>query len=153
MDGSALSSESGDRYLTELSSTFAAELEKMEDFEDVDDDLLTAIKKAKSEVTPKSTKNQTDYQIKKFRDFLLENQLSANIEEAPLNILANYLSFYYYNLKRKDSEPNSPTSLICIRASVQRYLSGPSVNRDIKIIDDVRFKRSNGVLKAMVKNG
>jgi len=146
-----VTSESGDRYLTELSYTFTEEIEKMEVFEDIDDDILNALKKAESEITPKSTKQQTDYHIKKFKDFLVENQLSANFEEAPLNILANYLSFYYYNLKRKDSKPYSPTSLICIRASIQRYLSGPSVNRDINIIDDVRFKRSNGVLKAMVK--
>ena len=76
---------------------------------------------------------------------------ACNIENVPLNILANYLSFYYYNLKKKDSKPYSPTSLICIRSSIQRYLSGPSVNRDINIIDDVRFIRSIGVLKAMVK--
>lgn len=146
-----VSIESGDRYITELSSSFAEELEQMEVFDDVDDDILNAIKVAESEVTPSNTKKQTDYHVKNFKEFLLRKQLSANIEKAPVKILSNYLSYYYFNLKRKDSKPYSPTTLICIRASIQRYLSGPTVNRNINIIDDVSFKRSNGILKAMVK--
>lgn len=146
-----ITDESGERYIKELSSSFKKEIQEMEVFDDVDDEILNTIKLAESEAIPNSTKNQTEYHVKKFKDFLLQKKLSTNIEKIPIDILSNYLSYYYYSLRRKDSKPYSPTSLICIRASIQRYLSGPKVNRDINIVEDVRFKRCNGILKAMVK--
>ena len=41
-------SESGERYISELSASFAKELDQMEVFDDVDDDILNTIKKQRA---------------------------------------------------------------------------------------------------------
>ena len=147
-----VTTESGERYITELSKSFQEDLKNMEVYyEDVDDEILQVITNTEAAATPTSTKIQTERHVKRFKAFLEENKLSTEIEKVPINILVNYLCFFYYSLKTKDGKPYSASSLICIRAAIQRYLNSPNVDRRINIIDDVQFKRANGILKAMVK--
>jgi len=146
-----VTTESGERYISELSKSFQDDLDQMEVYEDVDDEILQTMKNAETSATPLSTKMQTESHVRRFKSFLEENKLSTKIEKVPVTILANYLSFFYYSLKTKDGKPYSAASLVCIRASIQRYLNSPNVDRRINIIDDVQFKRPNGILKAMVK--
>ena len=53
-------------------------------------------------------------------------------------------------MRCKDGKPYSPRSLISIRASIQRYLTSPTVNRHVNIMKDADFARANGILKHMV---
>jgi len=146
-----VTTESCDRYITELTKGFQEELENMEVYEDLDDETLKMLREVESKVIPQSTQKQTRNHIKRFKEFLVQKKLSDKIETAPLSILGNYLSFFYYSLETKEQKPYSPASLICFRASIQRYLNSPTVNRNINLVDDPHFKRANGVLKAMVK--
>ena len=91
-----VTAESGDRYVEELSTSFAREIENLEIYEDVDDDMLKVLREAESKVIPTSTKTQTESHIKRFKAFLEENKLSTKIEIVPVEILANYLSFFIF---------------------------------------------------------
>ena len=146
-----VTNESGERYITELTKSFEDKLNEIEVYEDVDEETLKTLREAESKIVPQSTQKQTKNHIKRFKEFLLMKNLSDKIETVPLPILGNYLSFFYYSLETKDGNPYSPASLICFRASIQRYLNSPEVNRNINLVDDSHFKRANGVLKAMVK--
>lgn len=143
--------ESNERFITELSASFAKDLEKIEAFENVGEDVLTMLKTAESSSVPMSTQKQTKNHVKKFKSFLMEKNLSVNIEKAPSEILANYLSYFYYSLRTKEGKPYSPASLICIRAAIQRYLNSPEINRKIDLVNGKDYVRCNGVLKMMVK--
>ena len=111
-----ITTESGERYIAELSKSFQEELENMEVYEDVYDKILQTISDTEeSAATPASTKSQTQRHVKRFKAFLEENKLSTKIEKVPINILANYLCFFYYSLKTKDGKPYSASSLVCIR--------------------------------------
>jgi len=68
----------------------------------------------------------------------------------PTRFLADYLRYFYFNLRCQDGTFYSPRSLVCYRASIQRYLTSPEVNRTVNILKDSEFNRANGVLKAMV---
>ena len=146
-----VSDESAFRYVEELTSDFRRELNQIEEFEEVNDDVLKILNEAEKSVIPSSTQKQNKSHVDKFKNFLSEKKLSTNIESAPPEILSKYLSYFYYSLQTKDGKPYSPASLICIRAAIQRHLSGPEVNRKINILSGSDFTRSNGVLKFMIK--
>jgi len=99
---------------------------------------------------PTGTVTQTKNHIAKFRGFLETQKLTANFENLPNETLNDYLRLFYSSLKTKTGTFYSPSSLICIRASIQRHLTSPDVNRTINIIRGDDFKRANGVLRSMV---
>ena len=57
---------------------------------------------------------------------------------------------YFANLKTNNGLFYSPSSLVCFRASFQRHLNSPDINRSINIIHGDDFQRANGVLRAIV---
>ena len=106
--------------------------------------------KLEDESIPKATKFSTNNHVSRFKKFLEEKSLCSNIETLPVEVLADYLRFYYFSLKTKEGRFYSPNSLVEIRAAIHRYLTGSSVNRKINILKDEAFRRANGTLKAMV---
>lgn len=127
-----------------------AELEREMYYKDLDGEIKSQMDQAELDGIPQSTKFSTKHHVDKFKNFLSKNNLPNDIESMPVKYLAQYLRFYYFSLKTKDGELYSPNSLIGIRASIQRYLRGPNVNRMINIITDKEFDRSNATLKAMI---
>ena len=85
---------------------------------------------------PLVTKKQKEQYATKFKDFLQSKNLSSNIETVPVNILSNYLSYFYFSLRSKKGDMYSPSTLICIGASIQRYLNGPEIDRKLNIINE-----------------
>ena len=65
----------------------------------------------------------------------------------PIRYLAQHLKFWYNQLKKRDNGLYSPSSLIWMRASIQRYLSPSEVRRKINIVTDEDFKEANNMLK------
>ena len=147
-----VSHESSERYISELSRSFQQDLENWyaEEIPALDSDISDILRNAEKESIPRSTAKQTMSHIKKFKSFLQSHNLSTHIENIPDKYLNDYLSFFFYNLRTNEGKLYSPSSLICFRASIQRYLSGPEVNRKINIINDQTFSRSNRILKLQV---
>ena len=149
-----VSHESSERYISELSRSFQQDLENWhaEEIPALDPDISDVLRNAEKESRPipRSTAKQTISHINKFKSFLQSHNLSTHIETIPDKYLNDYLSFFFYNLKTNEDKLYSPSSLICFRASIQRYLSGPEVNRKIDIINDQTFSRSNRILKLQV---
>lgn len=97
---------------------------------------------------PSSSLKQMETHIRRLLLFLESNNLNANIETVPIAILDDYLRFFYSSLKKQDGNYYTPASLICVRAALHRYFC---INRpEVNIIADVRFSKSNRMLKTMV---
>ena len=138
------------RYVTELSSNFTKQMEAIEDCEDLSEKDQKQLTELEKESIPRSTQQQTDQHILKLKTFLTEKGLCPNIEQVPDTVLCDYLRLFYSELRTEKGEFYSPSSLICFRASIQRFLTSPGINRLIDIINGNDFKRANGVLRAMV---
>lgn len=151
--------QSVERYVRELDDGFLKQFEFPDELlEDgvselphVEETIVKAMNEAESDLMPESTSKQTKYHVERFKRFLSEKKLDCNIQKLPTKILAEYLRFFYFSLRTKSGEPYSPNSLIGIRASIQRYLQNPQVNRPENIISDKEFMRANATLKVMVK--
>lgn len=106
--------------------------------------------KLETEAIPLGTRKQTNYYVNKFKIFLRERKLCDEIGRSPPRILNDYLRLLYSQLRTNTQDFYSPSTLVCIRASIHRYLTSPEVNRTINILQGEDFKRSNGVLRSMV---
>ena len=149
-----VSEQSMDRFMSELDEGFLKEFEFEEEdksFQHVDDTIVEEMNKAERQLTPQATEKQTKTHVQKFKKFLLEKNLSTEIESMPSKYLAEYLRFFYFNLRTKSGEPYSPNSLVGIRAAIHRYLTSADVGRQDNILTDRSFTRANATLKVMVK--
>lgn len=134
----------------DIEESIFAELEAEMYYQDIDDDILLAMNKAETDGIPQSTKFSTNYHVSKFKDFLSSHDYPNDIEYMPVQYLAQYLRFYYFSLRTKDGAFYCPNSLIGIRAAIQRYLNGPTIDRKVNIMTDREFNRANATLKAMI---
>jgi len=148
-----ITKESEKRNCIELSSNFTSTGTKeltAEMYPDINAAITKEMNEIERQAIPKSTQSATENHVKKFKSFLHENNLSTDIEAMPIKFLAEYLRFFYFKLKCKDGSSYSPMSLVAIRASINRYLNSPEVNRSINIMEESQFQRANGILKAKV---
>lgn len=134
----------------DINESVFAELEAEMYYKDIDDEISLQINKAELEGIPQSTKFSTKHHVDKFKEFLSSHNYPNDIEHMPISYLAQYLRFYYFSLRTKDGAFYSPNSLIGIRAAIQRYLNGPTIDRQVNIMNDREFNRANATLKAMV---
>ena len=88
----------------------------------------------------------------KFMRFLEDKNLSTDFVNLATSEIAEYLRFFYSELRTNDGKLYSPATLICIRAALFRFMKQPPLNLPFNIIDDKEFYNANQVLKAMVKN-
>ena len=150
-----ITDESGDRFITELTKEFRDELDSCDNllkptYESLDEDQLKLLENLEKDAIPLGTSYQTQRHTTMFRHFLSSKGLSENFEKAPVKILCDYLRLFYANVRTKTGELYSPSSLICIRASIHRHLTSVEVNRNVDILHGEDFRRANAVLKAMV---
>ena len=99
------SKESTERFVVELDRHLFDDLENAlsgEEFKLIDDDVLREMDEAETEMTPESTRKQTEMYSKKFHDFLVSNNLSQDLKNVPESVLADYLRLFYFGLKRND---------------------------------------------------
>ena len=113
---------------------------------DISVDVDFELNKLEDSLASKSTKDQESLYVNKFKTFLTENGLCADFERVPSNILNNYLRFFYSKLEKKNNELYTPSTLVCIRASIQRHLD-QTTHGGIDIRKDKIFQKSNNVLK------
>jgi hypothetical protein len=87
-------------------------------------DLEQAMHQAEMSNMPESTKKQMEDHGNKFICFLRSRQVEpSGIKDICDSELNTYLRHYYYQLTTKMNELYSPSSLVCIRAAIQRYLN------------------------------
>ena len=142
------SSESGERYLFELSSAFCEEIEQQEMPDippEIDEELILLQKQS----VPQSSQRHMKQYSERFISFLKEKKLSTSFEKIPKCILNNYLRYFYSFFRKSDGSFYAPATLICVRAALFRYFSSECNRNDFNITDP-EFKTSNEVLKYMV---
>jgi site-specific recombinase XerD len=145
-----VTSESNERFIHELSNDFFEELGAMEDFPDLSETELRELEELEKKTVPLATESQTKRYVDMFRNFLSEKQLCTQFEKVPDRFLCNYLRFFYSQLRMKNGDFYSPSTLICVRSAIHRHLTSVSVDRNVDILHGVEFKRANSVLKSMV---
>ena len=97
-----ITTESGMRYIQEISPEFENYLngELTTKFIDLNDNAIEdELQKLERESITSSSKRQMDYHVKKFRDFLKENNLSENFEFVSNIILNKYLRYFYAKIR------------------------------------------------------
>lgn len=148
-----ITNESNERYLHELSKDFSEEVNNINNiFPEISltEDEILELENLENSSIPFGTDQQTKRHTQMFKTFLEEKKLCPDFQKVPNSILNDYLRLFYSTLKTKMGDLYAPSSLICIRASIQRYLTSPQINRTINIVHGDDFRRANGVLKAMI---
>ena len=64
----------------------------------------------------------------------------------------NCLSKFYLSARRKDGSYYKKTSLLSIRAALDRYLRSPPFNKKVSICDTVQFNEANKALNSYLKH-
>ena len=139
-----VTSEASTRFVKELDDAFLSELNEIsKDLPTLTNEQLEELNKIEADAVPKSTDKQTKQHVNRFKHFLREEGLQENFETIPHNFLNDYLRLFYTKIRKDDGGLYSPASLICFRASIQRYLSSYAVNKNINIC---RAKNSSGLM-------
>ncbi len=73
----------------------------------------------------KSSIDQSRRYAERFKEFLRTNGLCDKIESLVPVTLAKFLRFFYHSLGAKNRDYLAPSSLGCIRAGINRYLTSP----------------------------
>lgn len=139
--------ESGERFLTELSDSFLSYLNGEEN-ENISKAVIEELERIENDSIPRSTQKQMENTTRRLKNFLTEKKLSTDLENVPISILDNYLRYFFSELRTNEGKYYAPASLVCFRAALHRYFL--LVRSDVDIIGDIRFRRSNQMLKAMV---
>ena len=145
-----VTNESSNRFIVELDEQFKNELQQLDSFPTLSDEDLEELKRIETSAIPKGTQDQTNRHCKMFREFLRKKGLCVNFEIVPDSVLNDYLRLFYANLRTRDDKLYSPSSLVCVRASLQRHLTSASTDRIVNILNGDSFKRANAVLRGMV---
>jgi len=100
----------------------------------------------------KATKQMTQLSVNIFKSWLKSKGESEDFEtwdEAKLN---NTLEIFYTEVRRQNGKDYSKSTLIGIRAGLNRHLMNPPFRRNINIIHSPNFASSARMLYAVVKN-
>lgn len=71
------------------------------------------------------------------------------MEPAELGVVFKH---FYAEVLQKDGREYSRSSLTCIRAAIQRHLSGPPYNSVINVMADGHFKPANALINGAIRN-
>ena len=102
--------------------------------------------------TPKNTLKCNDKAARALKDYLAEQgEDDTKFEQFSNEKLNKVLSRFYVNARTVHGNYYKASSLINIRHSLNRYLNGPPISRDIDLIKDPAFKGANEAYKAAQK--
>lgn len=125
------------------------ELDNTQYFDDLDAGTTEELNALENDEIPSTTKMQTTSYAKRFKAFLQSKSLPDCIETIPVRYLNQYLRLWYSSLRKPDGRFYSPSTLACMRAGINRYLSRAPYNRPINLKMDRDFVSANNMLKAM----
>lgn len=84
-------------------------------------------------------------------DWLRETDRPVDFETLSEEDLAQTLSVFYPSARTRDGEQYLKSSLMCIRAAIQRHLQGPPHNRNINLVGGSAFSQANSIIKGTIK--
>lgn len=115
--------------------------------DDVDDLITNELDRTERNETPKASLAHSDRYSKKFQAFLCSHGCSDDVALMSNNRLNLSLRFFYHNLRADNGDLLSPSTLSCVRAGLNRYLTSPPINRVVDIVKGVEFVSANRMLK------
>ena len=98
---------------------------------------------------PENTKKATLKWVTVFNEYLAEKGIGFDFGTGGAEELSLILSQTYPELRQKNGEPYSKSSLLGFRAAIQRHLR--QLHWDINIFDDREFTTANEILDAQLK--
>lgn len=120
------------------------------EFIELDDKIQEAMQKAEEIVQNKFTNNQTNHYSSMFTKFLTDQNLSTDLKNMSNSYLNDYLRFFYSKLRTKDGSFYSPSTLLCIRSSLNRFFNSSVLSKNVNIVNGPEFASCNRMLKSMV---
>ena len=112
----SLSNDMGDGSIDQwygMTELQVSEIEKLlsnNTYPELDESITKQMREIEDQQMNTCTKNQTQQHVKQFKHFLEERNLPSQIEEMPIRYLAQYLKFWYSQLKKKNKGLYSPSS-------------------------------------------
>ena len=92
-----------------------------------------------------NTKKSTGWAVKVLRDWLVEKNMSTDLDAYGAESLNEVLRSFYATVQNTNGSSYSVSSYIALRAGICRHLS------KLDIMNSVSFKSSNGVFSSVVK--
>ncbi|XP_070573869.1 uncharacterized protein KIAA1958-like [Ptychodera flava] len=112
------------------------------------EDEIIEIEENRNEQT---TKRATKWGVNQFKCWLREKGFAENFEILPVDDLNNKLREFYASLCTRSGEDYAKSSLVGIRAAINRHLTSVPYNRPINILRDREFNSSNHVFVGLIK--
>ena len=100
---------------------------------------------------PSNTQKMTALWLKVLSDYLFERQIKLDLKTGPEEELASVLVRLYAEVRTKNGEEYRRSSLLALRAALQRHISSTLERTDVNIISRGKFTRANNVLDALLK--
>lgn len=119
-------------------------------YPDLSIETLQELENTEKEYENSKTREQTQMYVNKFKSFLKSENLPSSIESMPEKYLCQYLRLWYSKTKKQDGSLYAPSSMICMRAAIQRYLKSSEVNRSVDIIHGIQFSSANKTLTTVI---
>lgn len=108
--------------------------------------------KAEVDSLPRSTKEQMFLYGKAFASYMSDlGHPVESLKTMEPSSLNEHLRFYYFRLSKPNGESYSPSSLVCIRAGIQRFFHF-IIKRELNIVDDPNFATANRMLRVKVRD-
>ncbi|XP_072014191.1 uncharacterized protein [Amphiura filiformis] len=123
-------------------------------FADTSEADLVKLESARHE---KKTMDTTAWAVRLIKEWCKATNHDEKFETLPPDTLCQLLRQFYGSARKENGQPYSKSSLLNIRAALQRYISSPPFNRTINIIRSEQFQSANnvfsGALKVMKRDG
>jgi site-specific recombinase XerD len=113
-------------------------------------DVLEEMDKFERNYRSHSSLIQERVHVRKFEEFLHLKSLNCDFKTISADELNLNLRYFYSQLKRKNGECYSGSSLLCIRAALHRHFTTAPLNRQFNIMQDKNFLSANNMLKSKI---
>ena len=103
------------------------------------------------EATPESTSKATQSGMNKFLSWKIKREIDINFHSITATSLALILRRFYAEVKKENGKPLTPSSLVGIRAALNRYLVGAPFYRKMNVVSGPEFVIANKMFDTKCK--
>ena len=138
-------------YRTEMAGNFDFEMDSVLQLSQSSSADEEEMARMESETIPGSTSNATKSGVNKLLCWLKKRNINVNFHSISAEELAKILRRFYAEVKKEDGKSLTPSSLVGIRAAVNRYLLAAPYYRNINIVSGPEFTIANKMFNAKCK--
>lgn len=109
------------------------------------------MERMEKEAVPTTTSKATKAGVKKFMEWAKKRNVNVDFHTITASDLALILRRFYAEVKKEDGKPLTPSSLVGLRASLNRYVCGAPFYRTINIVGGVEFAVANKMFATKCK--